>query len=103
MEQTTFQRRIERKAEQRLLKDMYQWSQKLQEVEQAIGHDFDILYVTEDYNYSNRLEYNIRKGKEIFDRLLPQYITKVTDEILQKVDEIDWLVSERNQENNSDY
>lgn len=103
MEQTTFQQRIEEKAKQRLLKDMYEWSEKLDQVEKAIGHRFDILDVSRRYGYNHNYEYHIREGQHIFDKLLPEYIGQVTDEILKKVDEIDWLVSERNQENNSDY
>lgn len=104
MEQTTFQKRIEEKAKQRLLTDLYNASVKLDQVGSLIGHDFSKTLKVDAYtNYSYKTEYNLKYGQEIFDKLLPRYISNVTEEILKKVDEIDWLVSERNQENNSDY
>ena len=98
MENVTFQQRIEEKAKARLLKDLYDSSKQLEEVGSLIGHKFDILLVTAYQNFSYKTEYNIVKGKEIFERLLPKYISQVTDEILKKVDEIDWLLSEKHQE-----
>lgn len=98
MEQTTFQKRIEEKAKQRLLKDLKIATDNLLAAERITGISFgkDTLRVKEYYNYSNRSELKIDSGQEIFDSLLPKYITAVTDEILQKVDEIDWLLSEKN-------
>lgn len=108
MEQTTFQKRIEEKARRRLLKDLLKASDKLNnEIGYLIEYDFKpILDVSEHYNSwdnQTRTRINNESSQAIFDKLLPKYISQVTDEILKKVDEIDWLVSERNQENNSDY
>lgn len=99
MENETFQERIKAKAITRLHNDLYNASQKLLEVGNLIEHDFsEILNVRSYYGYSSRQEIVIEKGKDIFEKLLPRYIGKVTDEILQKVDEIDWLISNKNQE-----
>jgi hypothetical protein len=97
MENVTFQQRIEEKAKARLLKDLWEASQKLQDVGSLIGHKFDMLYVRQYYD-SSRTEYKIEQGQHIFNSLLPKYISQVTDEILKKVDEIDWLLQEKNQE-----
>jgi hypothetical protein len=102
MENNTFQKRIEEKASTRLLNDLLGASIELNRVGDLIGHDFKpLLNVSSRYmSYSNKNEVSLLNdsSKEIFNQLLPRYISSVTDEILRKVDEIDWLLNEKNQE-----
>lgn len=101
MEQTTFQQRIEERAMQRLEKDLLKWSNDLHSIAYAIGREDlkQILYASSRYDsYNNKSYIVIHHGQEIFDKLLPQYIAQVTDEILQKVDEIDWLLQEKKEQ-----
>lgn len=101
MEQTTFQQRIEERAKNRLMKDLFAASEKLHDVGNFIGHDFvPLLNVTSHYGYDHKIDYVLRNegSKEIFNKLLPNYIRMVTDEILQKVDEIDYLLQNKEQD-----
>lgn len=109
MEQTTLQKRIEERAEAKLLKDLYDAAQKEREIANMVNvtspanpkHEcawearLQVSRYTPSYGSSYiRLEneYSIK----IFNLLLPNYITDGTDEILRKIDEIDYLVSEKN-------
>jgi transcription termination factor NusB len=99
MELTTLQDRIKERATQRLLKDLLQASEKLQQVDSLIGGELrNKLDVRIHYSYRNKEEINLYgdSANEIFDRLLPNYVRMVTDEILKKIDEIDYLLSEKN-------
>ena len=102
MEQTTLQQRIEERAKQKLLKDLYDYAQREASVANYCGARFKPqLSMTMYYGNSYaKDEYRITNDftQQIFDEKLPVYIERITDEILNKIDEIDYLVSEKRQE-----
>lgn len=108
MEQTTLQQRIEERARRKLLKDLYDAANKEREIAFLIdGCDTPMgmwdkkLNVTErydTYNHKTGIRINNDYSQIVFDALLPKYIQLVTDEILHKIDEIDYLLQEKGQE-----
>jgi hypothetical protein len=108
MEQTTLQYRIEERAKRRLEKDLLKAADKQQELIGLIGknHFPEVLNVYsyyDEYAEAGNKQQIVMKGdktKEIFDSLLPNYIRMVTDEILEKIDQIDYLLAEKS---NQDY
>jgi hypothetical protein len=106
MEITTLQQRIEERAKQRLLQDLLQASEYLKMAASIIGKPLhDILNVGSYYsNYEHKTEIRLKNdaAQEIFNKLLPKYIGIITDEILQKIDEIDYLVQENRVEKEID-
>lgn len=109
MEQTTLQQRIEERAIRRLLKDLLDACEKEKSISNFINihRDKDELFPTKldvQIHYSqysnphNQIKIGNEYSQKVFDTLLPKYITLVTDEILQKIDEIDYLLSEKHTE-----
>lgn len=102
MEQTTLQQRIEARAALRLYKDLLEATNKEKEIERLINNSalFEAkLDAREHFDYSNRREIKLYNDitKKIFAELLPKYISDITDEILQKIDEIDYLLESKNE------
>jgi hypothetical protein len=100
MEQTTLQQRIEERAKQNLLKDLLNASNDENVIMQKFGRDNYRPQIEANVHYNEIRLYN-EYTKQLFEKLLPKYITMVTDEILQKIDEIDYLVN--NKESVEDY
>lgn len=103
MDQTTLQQRIEAKAAQKLLRDLLTATEKQAEIISMLGEENfpRVLNARTCYDYQNRsrIELHSVKTQEVFDSLLPKYISLVTDDILEKIGQIDYLVSEKlNQE-----
>lgn len=107
MQQTTLQQRINERAEKKLLQDLRDATNKEQEVARLVNRGKQIgeellytprLEVKDHYGYSNHTEIRMYNdySQKVFDLLLPFYIKDVTDEILRKIDEIDFLVFEKN-------
>lgn len=95
METTTLQQRIEERAAKKLIKDLYDAYQKELDIQRMINNEglFSAqLRVREFYGRSyDRFEVGNEFTKKVFEHLLPRYIINATDEILKKIDEIDWL------------
>jgi len=102
MEQTTLQQRIEERAKQRLLKDLLEAANKEREISALVGKErFPCKLAIRSYysSYSTPRDQIIiddEFSQNIFNSLLPNYISTVTEEILRKIDEIDWLVNSKN-------
>lgn len=114
MEQTTLQQRINERATKRLLKDLEDATNKEVEIARLINihRDKPDKYPTKLDARNHFSEYGNPKNQtkiyneytqEVFDTLLPKYISIVTDEILQKIDEIDYLLDNKNQFQEQDY
>jgi len=102
MEQVTLQLRIEEKAKQRLLQDLKIATDKQGEIIALVGKENfpEILTFREQYHsYSTprtKIAYvNDEANNKIFDSLLPKYIAFVTDELLNKIEQIDYFLSEK--------
>lgn len=102
MEQTTLQQRIEERATNKLLLTLKQAHDKELEIVSLLGVDgknyqiYKPLLSVTLHNRANhygerydRITLHNDYTKELFNKLLPQYITLVTDEILRKIDEIE--------------
>jgi len=107
MEYTTLQQRIEERAKSQLLKDLKIATDKQADIISLVGKDNfpEILGFRERYDSyqvprTQIVFTNDEKNNKIFNELLPLYITRVTDELLGKVDEIEWLL--KNKEDNLD-
>lgn len=111
MEITTLQQRIEERAKERLLKDLYDAAQKEASIANLVNaldgnvpNDLHVwqkkLSVRELYggSYSKAgIIIENEYSQKIFDTLLPKYIAETTDELLNKIDEIDFF---KNQDKN---
>jgi len=100
MEQTTLQQRIEERAAWNLRNHLLTAYQKQCEIVSLIGKDNfpEILDVREMYASRYRKEdikFGNVKTEEIFNSMLPNFIKNETDELLKKIDEIDYLLSEK--------
>lgn len=98
MEITTLQQRIEERAKKRLENDLLEASRTLLTVGALIGKEQDFKDILKVDEYYNPKRINIIKGQEIFDRLLPKYVKTVTDEILQQIDQIEYLLKNKDQQ-----
>lgn len=98
MEQIILQQRIEERAKQRLLKDLLT----------ASNHEYGIINIVGDENYKRTIMVRELFGKyekgikiegeatqALFDKLLPRYIVKITDEILGQIDQIEYLLQNK--------
>lgn len=103
MEQTTLQQRIEERAKEKLLQDLKTASNKEWEIQKMLGEANYNRQIRVDEIYPDRY----RKGEirlandftnALFGKLLAKYISDVTDEILQKIDDIDYLVNKPEEE-----
>lgn len=94
MEQTTLQQRIEERAHKRLLNLLHNIAIKEEEIANTLGKENyeQRLHVTSHY-YQHMGGYDISLvndfAKDLFKKLLPNYIRLVTDELLQKIDAIE--------------
>jgi len=100
MEQTTLQQCIEERAAKRLLEDLYSACEKQNEIIAIIGQEnfpktLRVSKTYNSYNHKTQIELKDTKAEEIYKSLLPKYITMVTDEVLHKIDEIDYVLSEK--------
>lgn len=99
MEQTTLQQRIEERAKEKLLKDLLDAYMKEQSIKSFINNSdlfkaqLDVRHYYGRSHSRDTIEINGEFTEKIFNALLPKYIRQVTDEILQKIDEIDYLVN----------
>lgn len=105
MEQTTLQKRIEQRADKKLREDLLKAANMQKQIQYIVGEEnyAGILYVR-DRSYaaypSDKLPgIENTKTQDIYDKLLPRYIREVTDEILRKIDEIDFLLDNNQQPN----
>jgi hypothetical protein len=99
MDQSTFQKRIEERAKQKLLKDLLKTCNDEISIMHTLGstHYRPQLAARGHFNsYNNTTSIILDNDytRELFDKLLPKYIESITDEILQKIDEIDCLLKE---------
>jgi hypothetical protein len=96
MEQTTLQERIEERAEKRLRKDLRKATDLQSEIRNIVGTSYSKLLDASDYydSFNNKTTIRLNNDftKDVFDALLPKYIQIVTDEILEKIDQIDYLL-----------
>jgi hypothetical protein len=97
MELKTLQQRIEERAETRLKNDLLKAASLERDIQAIVGKELypSKLSVSSYYdNYNN--SYSVRLSSEadieIYTALLPKYIADVTEEILKKIDEIDYLL-----------
>ena len=103
MEMITLQQRIEARAEKRLLEDLLKMTGLQYQIKMVVGDSYPgSLDASEYYNdYTNpkrRIRLNNDYTKRLFDELMPKYVAIITDEILQKIDEIDYLLDTKQQE-----
>lgn len=106
MEQTTLQQRIEERAKKRLLKDLFDAANKEAEISFLIGTEYyprklNVISYYDTYATAGQKEKILIKdefSQKVFDSLLPDYITQITDEILLKIDEIDYLVNSKQEQ-----
>jgi hypothetical protein len=101
MEQTTLQQRIEERAKTRLLKDLLDASNKEKEIAQQFGSDnftpqLDVYFYYPTYG-NGYIKLKNEFAQSLFEKLTPTYIKIVTDEILQKIDDIDYLLEKDKQ------
>ena len=96
MEKTALEKRIEERATKRLLSALYDAYQKEQSLVYLIGKEH---YESKLLLYDRDKEIYLKNDftKEAFERLLPKYISIVTDELLSKVDEMQWLLEHPNE------
>lgn len=98
MELMTLQQLIEERAKQRLLKDLYDARNKQEQIIFLIGkEDFPAViemreYYSEYQTPKTQIQITGEKTQEIFKRLLPKYVSDVTNEILQRLDEVEYLL-----------
>jgi hypothetical protein len=97
MELKTLQQRIEERAEKRLLRDMLKAADLEREIQYIVGQEnyssrLSVSNYYDSYSNSSGIRLNSDTDKEIFAARLPQYISDVTEEILKKIDEIDYLL-----------
>lgn len=101
MEQTTLQQRIEERAEEQLLQDLKEIADKEFTVSNFIGRELypqrlNIHTVYPQYgDGKERILIKNEFTQTVFEAALPRYIKNVTDDILRKIDEIDFLVSDQ--------
>jgi hypothetical protein len=102
MEKVTLQLRIEERAKQRLWDDLVAASDKEKEIAQLFGSDLykpqiDAWWYHSTYSRSKDIRLGNEYTKKLFDDKLPVYIEIVTDELLRKIDEIDYLLQNQNE------
>lgn len=99
MEQTTLQQRIEQRAAIALKNDLMAAYNLQTQIRNLLGEEnYPSVIDVKDRSYMKYGDkspepYNERAQK-IYETLLPAYVSKITDEILHKIDEIDYLLQE---------
>lgn len=97
MGKTELEKKIEERATKKLLLDLRDAYEKEQSLANLIGKEYydTKLEVFNRYSSCGRKEEILLKNdftEGVFERLLPSYVATVTDELLSKVDEIQWLL-----------
>lgn len=100
MEQTFLQQRIEERAKNRLKKDLVEATEKEMEVASRFGQELfkpqlDARWHYSSYDSHKEIRFYNDKTKELFDQMLPRYVQMITDEILQQIDQIDYLLQSK--------
>lgn len=103
MEKTFLEQRIEERATILAHKEIYEAFLKEQYLQNLIGQEYYKKHLLvfcrfKDYAGKEVIELGNDFTKELFGRVLPRYIKIVTDEILDQVDQVKWLL-----ENNDKY
>lgn len=98
MEQSFLQQRIEERAKNKLLNDLVEAANKEAEISNIFRDHFKPQLHAAWYfpSYGNKyIKLYNDLTQQLFDKMLPEYIQQVTDEILRKIDKIDYLVNQK--------